>query len=92
VSVRNFHTNWAPTKRSFWRRTYAGWMRFARFLGYVNTVVVLTLFYFLVVGPVALFLKLLGKDLLNRKAEPRESYWEDKEAVEHSIESTQHLF
>ena len=77
---------------SFLRRVYAGWMRFARFLAYVNTMVVLTSFYFLVIGPVALFFKLIGKDLLDRKAEKQNSYWYDKPKVAHTIESTRHQF
>jgi len=52
------------------------WMKLSERLSVLNTYVILTLFYFLVVTPTALLVRLLGKDLLNLKIKPREqSYW-----------------
>lgn len=85
-------SNHSPQEASISRRIYARWMKFARFLARVNTAVILTLFYFLVIGPLAIFFKLVGKDLLDRRAEQRDSYWYEKPKVDHTLESTRHQF
>lgn len=43
------------------------WWRVARALGYVNTRLLLTAFYLMLVLPVGLALKLLGRDVLYRR-------------------------
>ena len=49
------------------------WWMFAHALGWVNTRVLLTLFFMLVIVPVGLFFKLFGHDLLDRHG--RGSSW-----------------
>ena len=52
------------------------WMEFARRLSVVMTYVILTLTFYLVITPVGLLLRLLGKDLLGRQFDPKmHSYW-----------------
>jgi hypothetical protein len=52
------------------------WMKFGLFLGKVMTPVVMGLVFFFVVTPIALFMRALGKDLLNQKLDPAAvSYW-----------------
>ena len=59
---------------------YYGWMSLALTLGFVMTRVLLTIFFFLVLTPVGLVMKLLGRDPLERKLDPEgASYWIDKE-------------
>lgn len=56
------------------------WMKLAEILSAVMTRVILTLTFFIVITPLGLFLRLIGKDLLQRKFEPdRPSYWEPVE-------------
>ncbi len=74
------------------RRIYLRWMAFARVLGRVNTMVLLTVFYFAILGPVALILRILRKDLLDRWFEDRSSYWYDREQEEHSLERRSRQF
>ncbi len=58
---------------------FRGWMRFAKALAWFNTQVILVLMFYLVVTPIGLVMRLVGKDPLQRKMEPdRDSYWEDK--------------
>lgn len=53
-----------------------GWMAFAEVLGRIVTTVILTLTYFLVMTPMGLLMRLLGKDLLELERKPEgESYW-----------------
>ena len=55
---------------------YLVWMIFAVILGWFMTRLILSLLFFLVVTPIALVLKLVGKDLLElKKQEVRGSYW-----------------
>ena len=52
------------------------WMQFAEKLSVVMTFVILTLTYFLVVTPMAVLLRVLGKDLLSlRLDKDAKSYW-----------------
>ncbi|MBP9839197.1 MAG: hypothetical protein KBC84_10865 [Proteobacteria bacterium] len=54
------------------------WMKFAEKLGAVMTFLILILSYFLVFTPIALLLKIMGKDLLQRKLDSSaKSYWSD---------------
>ena len=59
---------------------YFGWMSFAVVLGHFMTKVILTIFFFVVLTPVGLFFKLIGRDALTRKIDKdAETYWIDKE-------------
>ena len=56
-----------------------GWMAFAAALGYVNSRVLLSLMYYLVVTPIGVVLRLAGHDPLHRRGPQRESYWIPRE-------------
>ena len=52
------------------------WMALARVMGTVMTAVILTLTFFLVITPMGVVLRLMGKDLLALKRDPRAgTYW-----------------
>jgi len=60
---------------------YVGWMTLAMALGAVVSTILLTLLFFLVVTPMGLIARLVGKDFLSRKLEPgAASYWILREA------------
>jgi hypothetical protein len=51
-------------------------MKIARALGVVMTTIILTLTFFLVMTPMGLLLRLMGKDLLGMRGDPAiASYW-----------------
>ena len=53
------------------------WMAVARVMGVVMTHVILTLFYFLVITPFGVAMRIAGRDPLQLKAAPaRDSFWE----------------
>lgn len=55
-------------------------MKFAHALGWVNTRILLFLFFYLVITPVAVVTRLIGKDLLAQRIDPdADSYWIVKE-------------
>jgi hypothetical protein len=49
-----------------WRRLFAGWMAITARFGFTQTLVILTLFYALLFGPVALVIALARRDPLER--------------------------
>jgi hypothetical protein len=60
---------------------YIAWMRFAYVLGWINTRLILAIMFYLIFTPIGLALRLLRKDLLERKkGEGELSYWKKKEA------------
>lgn len=62
------------------RPVYLGWMSIALVLGAVMTRVLLTIFFLLVVTPVGLFFRLIGRDVLHRKFDRQaKTYWIPKE-------------
>jgi hypothetical protein len=58
------------------RWPFLAWMGLALVLGAVMTRVILTLVYFLVVTPVGLVMRALGRDPMHRRADPdADTYW-----------------
>ena len=55
---------------------HRGWLAFAKVLGRVNTAVFLFLTFFLVLTPLAFFLRLFGRDELRRRGPAPASMWE----------------
>jgi len=51
------------------------WFKFGMFLGSVIAPIVMLFVFFAVVTPVGIFMRLLGKDLLNKKYNKNNSYW-----------------
>ena len=55
---------------------YMVWMIFATILGWFMTRLILSLLFYIIITPIGLFLKILGKDLLDLKEqENKKSYW-----------------
>ena len=79
-------------RKMFWKALSEYWLRFARMLGKANALVLLTVVYFLIIGPGAILLKLFGKDLLDRRLEERASYWYDKIPVDQDVDRSKHQF
>ena len=56
---------------------YRGWMRLGEALGWLNTRILLTLVFFLVVTPIGLLMRLFGRSPISNAR--RDSYWTDVE-------------
>ena len=54
---------------------YAWWMKFARALGFVNTRILLTLIYFVVIGPFSIVFRVIRKDTLRFASDDDPSFW-----------------
>ena len=58
------------------RYAYVAWMCLAIVLGFIVSTAILTLFFILVITPIGLAARLLGKDFLRLKLDRRETtYW-----------------
>lgn len=58
------------------REIRVGWLAMAHALGWLNTRVLLGLFYYGVISPVGLVMRLFGRDPLDRKwSSDQPSYW-----------------
>ena len=74
--------------RPLWLKLFRLWMKFAEALSWVMTRVVLSVFYFIVLTPVGLVMRLLGKAPLDLAwQDGKATYWIDKsETAEATLE------
>jgi hypothetical protein len=77
---------------SFFRLLYRGWMKFAHVLGVVNTRILLTLSYFLIIAVASIGARLARADLIDRRMTPRPTFYHPREPVTPSLESAKRLF
>ena len=54
------------------------WFKFGIFLGKIISPVIMGIIFFLVVTPLGLIMRLLGKDVLNLKYNNKKTYWIEK--------------
>jgi hypothetical protein len=71
---------------------WRGWKRFAHGLGVVNTKILLTLTYFVILAVISIIGRIFGADLLDRRMKSRTSYWHKREPADLSIESARRQF
>jgi multisubunit Na+/H+ antiporter MnhG subunit len=64
---------------------YILWMKLGDILGFIMTRVILAILFYLVLTPTTLVLRIVKKDLLNLKFEPKKSsYWLKKDKLDKS--------
>ena len=54
------------------------WFKFGIFLGKIISPIIMGIIFFLVVTPIGLIMRLIGKDVLNLKYSDNKSYWIEK--------------
>ena len=54
------------------------WFKFGVFLGKIVSPIIMGIIFFLVVTPIGLIMRVLGKDVLNLKFDKAKSYWIEK--------------
>ena len=57
------------------------WFKFGILLGKIVSPLIMGIIFFLVVTPIGLFMRILGKDLLNLKFNTKKSYWIEKDGL-----------
>ena len=79
--------------RNVLNKLWSGIKAFSKKVAHVQAVIILTLFYFLVIGLFSVISRFLGKDLLNKKwKDKRTSHWIEKEKVEINLENARRQF
>jgi hypothetical protein len=72
---------------------YKAWMTLALVLGFIMSHIILALVYYLVLSPIGLFMKMLGKDPLTLKFNPKaSSYWVKREKKEWHRENYEKMY
>jgi len=56
------------------RPVYKAWMKFSEALGYVNSRIILFIFFYLILAPFGMILRLFGFDPMRRKLDDSSSY------------------
>ena len=74
------------------RGFHHAWMRFAAVLGHVNSRILLTLMYYLVMTPYGLVSRLVGRDPLRRRGKGGESHWVERKHTRQGREQFERLF
>ena len=55
------------------------WIKFGEVLGKIIAPLVMGIIYFIIITPIGLFMRLIGKDLLGKKFLKNQSYWIKRE-------------
>ena len=62
-------------------------MKLGMYLGIIVSPFVMGIVFFLVVTPISMIMKILGKDLLNLKISKKNSYWVEKDEIKSSMKN-----
>ena len=76
---------------AWWRRFYSNWKLLASDMGNYQGRLLLAIFYFTILTPWGLALRLLG-DPLRTKPTTKPSYWVERSAVSSAIEDSRRMF
>ena len=71
---------------------WAGWKKFAHALGIVNTTILLSISYFVIIGLVSVFSRVFGADFLDKRRRKKNSYWHKREPLDTSLEACRRQF
>ena len=63
------------------------WFKFGILLGAIVSPIVMGIVFFIVVTPISLIMKILGKDILNLKKNKNRSYWIDKSEIKSTMKN-----
>jgi len=78
----------AFTKPQILTRFYKIWMKFGEFIGGIMSKIMMTILYFGIFTSVSIFLKIIGKDLLDKKIDKSQtSYWIERENQPESMKN-----
>jgi hypothetical protein len=78
--------------KKFFSLIWRGWKKFAHVLGIINTRILLTVSYFVIVAVASLITKITGKDLLDRRMKPAQTYYSEHEPIQATLEASRRQF
>jgi carbamoyltransferase len=68
------------------------WMKLAMFLGHINSIILLTLLFYLLFVPYNLISRIVGRDPLRRRGKKGESNWTERKTTRQTKERFERLF
>jgi hypothetical protein len=69
------------------------WMKLSQILGWMSTHVILSIFFYLIVTPTGLLMRLFGKDLLDQKIDrDAKSYWTKRDLSKYDPKHAAKMF
>lgn len=74
------------------RRFHAFWMRVSAVLGYINTRIILGVMFYGMFTPYSIVMRLVGRDILNRRGSARETYWVPRKNTRQSKDQFERWF
>jgi saxitoxin biosynthesis operon SxtJ-like protein len=74
------------------RGFHRAWMGIAGVLAYVNSRILLTILYYLLLTPYGLISRLFGRDPLDRRGRSRDTYWVKREKTRQTQQQFERLF
>lgn len=78
---------------SIWRQLLAGWNAIVGRFGFAQTLVILALFYALIIGPAAVVVTVMRRDLLDRRGLRADgTAWRAADSSEPNLERARHTF
>ena len=63
------------------------WFKFGLLLGRIVSPLIMGIIFFLIVTPIGLIMRILGKDLLNLKFNKKKSYWIKKDGIKSKMKN-----
>jgi len=63
------------------------WFKFGIFLGKIFSPLIMGIIFFLVVTPIGLIMRFIGKDILNLKFNNDQSYWVEKKGLKSKMKN-----
>ncbi len=78
--------------KAFFSLLWRGWKKFAHILGIINTRILLTISYFVILAIASAITKITGKDLLDRKMIAEPTYYATHDPVVASVETARRQF
>lgn len=74
------------------KQPYKFWMLTGGVMGFIMIRILLSITYFILITPIALYFKMIGRDKLNLKKKQQDSYWEDYDKHPFTLERYRRLF
>jgi hypothetical protein len=63
------------------RHIYKGWMTFARAMAWFQTRLILGLFFYLMLTPLAFIMRLFGRDSMQLKRKSSDTFWDSRDST-----------
>ena len=78
--------------KKFFSLLWRGWKKFAHVLGIINTRILLTISYFVIIMAASVITKIMRKDLLDRRMARTPSFYQPHEPVQATLEACRRQF